>query len=137
MVNGYYRFLSTRAWGSGNHVSADGTQRDTYERNLLAERHVRYGGFDGIAYYHISDLYIALFNHFIPCGAYEGVYILDRSTRTRATSSPTQCMPKPWTECIDRRPCVHPGHPADAAHSQLEAPRPLPVEQGHSLPAHR
>ena len=77
VVNGYHRFLMTRAWGLGKHVSADGTQWDTYERNLLAERHIRYGGFGGIAYYHVSDLYIALFSHFIPCGAYEGVYILD------------------------------------------------------------
>jgi TnpA family transposase len=77
VVNGYHRFLMTRAWGSGKRVSADGTQWDTYERNLLAERHIRYGGFGGVAYYHVSDLYIALFSHFIPCGAYEGVYILD------------------------------------------------------------
>jgi Tn3 transposase DDE domain/Domain of unknown function (DUF4158) len=53
VVNGYHRFLLTRAWGSGKHVSADGTQWDTYERNLLAERHIRYGGFGGIAYYPI------------------------------------------------------------------------------------
>jgi TnpA family transposase len=77
VLNGYNRFLMTRAWGSGKHVSADGTQWDTYERNLLAERHIRYGGFGGVAYYHVSDLYVALFSHFIPCGAYEGVYILD------------------------------------------------------------
>jgi len=51
VVNGYHRFLMTRAWGSGKHVSADGTQWDTYERNLLAERHIRYGGFGGIAYH--------------------------------------------------------------------------------------
>jgi hypothetical protein len=69
VVNGYHRFLLTRAWGSGKHVSADGTQWETYERNLLAERHIRYSGFGGIAYYNISDLYIALFSRFIPCGA--------------------------------------------------------------------
>ena len=40
VVNGYHRFLLTRAWGSGKQVSADGTQWDTYERNLLAERHI-------------------------------------------------------------------------------------------------
>jgi TnpA family transposase len=50
---------------------ADGVAAD------LAEYHIRYGGFGGIGYYHLSDLYIALFNHFIPCGAYEGAYILD------------------------------------------------------------
>src|SRR5262249_25308111 len=44
VVNGYHRFLMTRALGSGKHVSADGTQWDTYEWNLLAERHIRYGG---------------------------------------------------------------------------------------------
>jgi hypothetical protein len=69
VVNGYHRFLLTRAWGSGKHVSADGTQWETYERNLLAERHIRYSGFGGIAYYNISDLYIALFSRFIPCCA--------------------------------------------------------------------
>ena len=56
VLNGYNRFLMTRAWGSGKRVSADGTQWDTYERNLLAERHIRYGGFGGVAFYHVSDL---------------------------------------------------------------------------------
>jgi TnpA family transposase len=77
VLNGYNRFLMTRAWGSGKRVSADGTPWDTYERNLLAERHIRYGGFGGVAFNHVSDLYVALFSRFIPCGAYEGVYILD------------------------------------------------------------
>jgi TnpA family transposase len=88
VVNGYDRFLLTRAWGSGKHVSADGTQWDTYERNLLAERHIRYGGFGGIAYYHISDMYIALFSHFIPCGAFEGVYILDPFYQNKSDIQP-------------------------------------------------
>jgi Tn3 transposase DDE domain len=66
VVNGYNRFLMIRAWGSGKHVSADGTKWDLYERNLLSEYHIRYGGFGGIGYYHVSDLYIALFSHFIP-----------------------------------------------------------------------
>jgi TnpA family transposase len=88
IVNGYHRFLLTRAWGSGKQVSADGTQWDTYERNLLAERHIRYGGFGGIAYYHVSDLYIALFSRFIPCGAYEGVYILDPFYQNKSDVQP-------------------------------------------------
>ena len=33
--------------------------------------------FGGIAYHHISDTYIALFSHFIPCGVWEAVHILD------------------------------------------------------------
>jgi TnpA family transposase len=48
-----------------------------YEQNLLSEYHIRYGGYGGIGYYHVSDKYIALFSHFIPCGVYEAVYILD------------------------------------------------------------
>jgi len=77
VINGYNRLVLPKSWGSGKHASADGTKWDLYERNLLSEYHIRYGGFGGIGYYHLSDLYIALFNHFIPCGAYEGVYILD------------------------------------------------------------
>jgi Domain of unknown function (DUF4158)/Tn3 transposase DDE domain len=53
VVNGYNRFLMIRAWGSGKHVSADGTKWDLYERNLLSEYHIRYGGFGGIGYWPI------------------------------------------------------------------------------------
>ena len=62
-------------WGSGKRVSADGTKWDLYEQNLLSEYHIRYGGYGGIGYYHVSDTYIALFSHFIPCGVWEAVYI--------------------------------------------------------------
>jgi TnpA family transposase len=30
-----------------------------------------------VGYYHVSERYIALFSRFIPCGVWEGVYILD------------------------------------------------------------
>lgn len=63
--------------GSDKRASADGTKWDIYEQNLLAEYHIRYGGYGGIGYYHVSDTYIALFSHFIPCGVWEAVYILD------------------------------------------------------------
>src|SRR2546425_732018 len=43
---------------------------------------------DGKINYHISDLYIALFNHFIPCGAYEGVYILDPFYQNKSDIQP-------------------------------------------------
>ncbi len=75
--NAYNRFTLPRFWGSGKHASADGTKWDVYEQNLLAEYHLRYGGWGGIGYYHVSDLYIALFSHFIPCRVWEGIYILD------------------------------------------------------------
>ena len=76
-VNAYQRMALPQQWGSGKHVSADGTKWDIYEQNLLAEYHIRYGGYGGIGYYHVSDTYIALFSHFIPCGVWEAVYILD------------------------------------------------------------
>ena len=43
----------------------------------MAEYHIRYGGYGGIAYHHVADNYIALFTHFITCGVWEAVYILD------------------------------------------------------------
>lgn len=77
VVNAYNRFALPRYWGSGKSASADGTKWNLYEQNLLSEYHIRYGGYGGIGYYHVSDKYIALFSHFIPCGVYEAVYILD------------------------------------------------------------
>ena len=77
LVNAYNRFSLPRCWGSGKHASADGMKWDLYERNLLSECHVRYGGYGGIGYYHVSDTYVALFSHFIPCGVWEADYILD------------------------------------------------------------
>jgi TnpA family transposase len=56
---------------------ADGTHFETFEDNLLAEHHIRYGKTGGIAYRHIADNYIALFGRFIACGTYEATYILD------------------------------------------------------------
>lgn len=77
VINAYNRFALPRYWGSGKSASADGTKWNIYEQNLLSEYHIRYGGYGGIGYYHVSDKYIALFSHFIPCGVYEAVYILD------------------------------------------------------------
>jgi TnpA family transposase len=77
IINAYNRFTLPQFWGSGQHVSADGTKWDVYEQNLLAEYHLRYGGWGGVGYYAVSDKYIALFSHFIPCGVWEGTYILD------------------------------------------------------------
>ncbi|MCC6201153.1 MAG: Tn3 family transposase [Moraxellaceae bacterium] len=77
VINAYNRFALPRYWGTGKHVSADGTKWNVYEQNLLSEYHIRYGGYGGIGYYHVSDKYIALFSRFIPCGAHEAIYILD------------------------------------------------------------
>ncbi len=88
VINGYNRFLLPSLWGSGKSASADGTKWDIYEQNLLSEYHVRYGGYGGIGYYHISDKYVALFSHFIPCGVREAVYILDGLLRNRSDIEP-------------------------------------------------
>jgi TnpA family transposase len=58
-------------------LRSHGSKFEVYENNLLSEYHIRYGGYGGIAYHHVSDTYIALFTHFINCGVWEAVYILD------------------------------------------------------------
>ncbi|OAI19081.1 Tn3 family transposase [Methylomonas koyamae] len=77
VINAYNQFELPNYWGSGKHVSADGTKWNLYEQNLISEFHIRYGGYGGIGYYHVSDKFIALFSHFISCGTYEGTHILD------------------------------------------------------------
>ena len=88
VINAYNQFALPKYWGSGNHASADGTKWNLYEQNLLSEYHIRYGGYGGIGYYHVSDMYIALFSHFIPCGVHEAVYILDGLIRNGAEIKP-------------------------------------------------
>lgn len=77
VVDRYHRFTLPYCWGSPRRLGADGTHWALYEDNLLSERHVRYGDYGGIAYYHVAGTYIARFSHFISCGALEGSYILD------------------------------------------------------------
>lgn len=77
VINAYTRLALPRRWGDGSRVAADGTQLDTWADNLLAETSIRYGGYGGIAYRHVADTYIALFSHFIPCGVWEAVYIVE------------------------------------------------------------
>ena len=76
-ANKYSKFGLLKYWGDGKSASADGMKWEMYEQNLLSEFHVRYGGYGGIGYYHVSDTYIALFSNFIPCGVHEGTHILD------------------------------------------------------------
>lgn len=77
VINAYNKFELPGYWGTGKHASADGTKWNLYEQNLMSEYHIRYGGYGGIGYYHVSDKFIALFSHFMACGTYEGVHILD------------------------------------------------------------
>ncbi len=77
IVETYNRFALPQIWGDGKHVSVDGTKWDVYSKNLMAQYHIRYRGYGGIGYYHVSNNYIALFSNFITCGVYEGRYLLD------------------------------------------------------------
>jgi TnpA family transposase len=88
VINAYNRFWLPKLWGDAKRAGADGTKWDLYENNLLSERHIRYGGYGGIAYYHVSDTYIALFSHFIPCGVWEAIYILDGLTKNKSDIQP-------------------------------------------------
>jgi TnpA family transposase len=88
VINAYNRFELPGYWGSGKHASADGTKWNLYEQNLLSEYHIRYGGYGGIGYYHVSDKMIALFSHFISCGTYEGIHILDGLTSNESDIQP-------------------------------------------------
>jgi TnpA family transposase len=87
-INKYNQFKLPKVWGHGKSASADGTKWNMYQRNLLSEYHIRYGGWGGIGYYHVSDRYIALFSHFIPCGVYEAVYILDGLLKNKSEIQP-------------------------------------------------
>jgi len=77
IINHYHTFELPKLWGTGKSVAADGTKLEIYVQNLLAEYHIRYGGYGGIAYHHIADTYVALFSHFIPCGVWEAIYIIE------------------------------------------------------------
>ena len=76
------------AVGAGRVAIADGTHVPLRENNLIGAQHIRYGGYGGIAYHHISDSYIALFTSFIPCGVWEAIHILDGLIKNRSTIQP-------------------------------------------------
>src|SRR5262245_6012948 len=88
VITEYTRVGLPFLWGSGQGAIADGTHIELIRNNLLGEQHVRYGSFGGIAYHHISDTYIALFSHFIACGVWEAVYILDGLLKNHSALQP-------------------------------------------------
>ncbi len=88
LINRYNSFSLPKLWGDGSTAAADGTKYDLYEQNLLSEYHIRYGGYGGIAYHHVADSYVALFSHFIPCGTWEAVYIIEGLLKNRSDIQP-------------------------------------------------
>jgi TnpA family transposase len=89
LVNAYHRCDLPKVWGSGSSAAADGTKYELAENSLLAEYSIRYGGYGGIAYHHVADSYIALFSHFIPCGVWEAIYILEGLLKNTSDIQPT------------------------------------------------
>jgi hypothetical protein len=102
IINQYHTFQLPKIWGDGKSAAADGTKYDMYDQNLLAEYHIRYGGYGGIAYHHVADNYVALFSHFIPCGVWEAVYIIEGLLQNTSDIQPDTVLPA-W-------------HQADATH---------------------
>ncbi|MEL7225873.1 MAG: transposase, partial [Cyanobacteria bacterium J06576_12] len=88
IINAYHRLDLPKCWGTGEKAAADGSKFETYENNLLSEYHIRYQGYGGIAYTHVSDQYVALFTHFINCGMWEAVYILDGLIKNKSDIQP-------------------------------------------------
>lgn len=88
VIEEYTRFELPSFWGDGQAAIADGTHIELIENNLLGAKHVRYGAYGGIAYHHISNMYIALFSHFIACGVWEAVYILDGLIKNTSALQP-------------------------------------------------
>ena len=88
VIGEYARFELPKFWGKSTVAIADGTQMELRKNNLLGEQHIRYGGYGGIAYHHISSEYIALFSHFIACGVWEAVYILDALMLNKSVHQP-------------------------------------------------
>src|SRR5699024_5639181 len=88
IIDQYDKFELPKLWGSGQTAAADVTNYDIYQENLIAEYHIRHGGYGGVAYHHVSDNYIALFSHFIPCGVWEAVYIIEGLLKNHSDVQP-------------------------------------------------
>ncbi len=89
VVNFTKDFPITKAWGDGSRCAADGTLRDIYDDNILAESHFRYMSKGGICYNHVADTYVALFSTFMRCGLWEAVAILDGLLQNDSAVRPT------------------------------------------------
>ena len=88
IIDTYYGCELPHTWGNDKVASADGTMQELREGNLMTEYHVRYGRFGGIAFHYVSSLYIALLSHFIPCGAWEGIYLIDAYLQNQSLIQP-------------------------------------------------
>jgi len=88
IINVYHTLTLPRLWGVGRSAAADGTLIPLADTNPLAELHFRYRMYGGIAYHHVADNYIAIFSHFIPCGVWEAIYIIDGLLQNQSDLQP-------------------------------------------------
>jgi TnpA family transposase len=77
----YRSFFPLLSDGQRAMYASEASSTKIYQRRLPCVKTTtsldKYGGYGGIGYYHVSDNYIARFSHFIPCGVWEGSFILD------------------------------------------------------------
>ncbi|TMD34999.1 MAG: hypothetical protein E6J04_05845 [Chloroflexi bacterium] len=112
ITNRFHRFTLPRYWGDEKRVAADGTQYELAEENLLVERHIRYGGYGGIAYHHVSDTYMwRLGSHLHP--GWSDSQPLNDPTHDRSRGYPGSESARFWAG-------LPPGHQAHAQNPQLE-----------------
>jgi hypothetical protein len=88
ILDGYHLFELPRCWGSGKTASFDGSLFELSEQNLLADFHFRYRLKGAVAFQVVSDLYIALFMHFIPPGVWEAIYIIEALSKNKSKIQP-------------------------------------------------
>lgn len=73
----YERLALPKVWGDGGTVSADGTQYDFYEDNILTGYHFRYKRMGAVAYRLVANNYFAVFQHLIGPGVWEAIYVIE------------------------------------------------------------
>ncbi len=88
ILDAYNQFELPRCWGSGKTAAFDGSLFELSEQNLLADLHFRYRLKGVVAFQVVSDLYIALFTHFIPPGVWEAIYIIEALMKNRSNIQP-------------------------------------------------
>jgi TnpA family transposase len=75
-------------WGMGKNAAVDGTMIEMFKNNVISEYHIRYGRNGGIMFHLFSDMYVALIGTFIPCGAWEAIYLLDLLIKNKSDIQP-------------------------------------------------
>jgi len=88
IINKYSILELPTFWGTGKLAAVDGTLVEIFSNNLISEYHIRYGRNGGIMFHLLSDTYIALMGTFIPCGAWEAIYLLDLFIKNKSDIQP-------------------------------------------------